>query len=586
MESMKVIRSQVSSIMDIDFFLDKDNLKAKHEDSYIARIIKGSVYARTKQQIDDFKARCDQTLAELKGRVDQLESEHSSLVSKAKAEDPGKHPSSFWVDMKDPIARAKYDEKVRKYEAQLEQYRRTLDHADRAKERHDDAVMRHKEKKADLDEQIREKLEGLKPALDQDILTLLSKMQQLAYDNVRNKNKYFEGFLVSYLAKKAYTFLKGQIYNPAEQRAAADIFTKLDDELDTVISSNDTAVKEGLRQAAQFLHNCYQSNVVIEKSIQDNLKRLPYQLCKDNEGEVRLLNALPADTSFGYEHLIDPVKLAEVEEQVQVRKDEFEQNIRKIDTFTSKFDPTFAAISSIKDVTDSEFARMNGNKTNVLDPVGKDIFFTFGIFNDEDQENYMKKHKQWLQTVQKEIEAPLNVNLPDLVRKIIETELLTKTTKDMLGTDPALVFLSNQKNLDHKKKQFLNGITSLDSTLHNINELPRENSEKFTKKMSRWLYLSLLPLGNVVSLFPITAMIKEYLPALASENASYVTLRQAHIKNFQIYFFIHVALTLASGIASFLVGASTTKVVLFIIAVTYIVSTVAIYLKGSQLKKI
>lgn len=586
MESMKVFRSQVSSIMDIDFFLDKDNLKARHDDSHIARIIKGSVYARTKQRIDEFKARCDQTLAEMQGRVNQLESEHSSLVSKAKAEDPGKRPSGFWVDKKDPSARAKYDEKVRKYEAQLEQYRRTLDHADRAKERHDDAVTRHKEKKADLDEQMREKLEELKPALDQDILTLLSKMQQLAYDNVRNKNKYFEGFLVSYLAKKAYTFLSGRIYNPAEQRAAAEIFRKLDDELDTLISSNDAAVKEGLRQAAQFLHKCYQSNVVIQKSIQDNLKRLPYQLCKDNEVEVRRLNALPADTGFGYKHLIDPVKLAEVEELVQVRKGEFEQNIRKIDTFTSKFDPTFAAISSIKNVTDSEFARMNGNKTNVLDPVGKDIFFTFGIFNDEDQEKYMKKHKQWLQTVQKEIQAPLNVNLPDLVRKIIETKLLTKTTKDMLDTDPALVFLSNQKNLAHKKKQFSDGITSLDSTLHNINELPREKSEEFTKKMSLWLYLSLLPLGNVVSLFPVTAMIKEYLPALTSENVSYVALRQAHIKKFQIYFCVHVALALASGIASFLVGASPAEVVLFIVAVTYVVSTVAIYLKGSQLKKI
>jgi hypothetical protein len=169
---------------------------------------------------------------------------------------------------------------------------------------------------------------------------------------------------------------------------------------------------------------------------------------------------------------------------------------------------------------------------------------------------------------------------------VIDTKLLTKTTKDVLDTDPALTFLSNKKNLAHKKQQFSEGITTLDSTLDSIKKLPQEKSEKFTQKMALWLYLSLLPLGNLVSLFPITAMIKEYLPALTSKNVSYMALKQAHIKNFQIFFYIHVALALASGIPVFFVGASTLGIILFLTFFTYSVSAVTIFLKGSQLKKI
>jgi hypothetical protein len=585
MESMKVVRGQVSSIVDIDFFLNETDLNAKYEDDRVAQIIKGSAYGRTKQRINDFVARCEQTLAGLQDRVDQTKSEYSSLVSKAKSEQPGSGPSRIWVNEKDPNSVAKYNEKVSRHNAQVDLHRRIVDQANRAKERYEDAVGRFNEKKADLEEQIREKLEELKPALDQDILTLLGKMQQLAYDNIRNKNKIFEGFLLSYLAKKAYVFLYDRIDNTTEQRAATDIFKKLDDEVDAIMSSNDTAVKEGLHQAARFLCDCQQTNAALQKSIQENLQHLPYQLCKDSEGEIQRLLKLSVATDFEYQHLIDPAELARVEGKVQARRGEFEQNVRMIDDFASRFDPTFGAIASIRDFADSEFARMKENKIGVLDPVGKDIFFAFGIFDDEDQEQYMKKHKQWLQTVQREIDQSLNINLANLVRTIRGTELLTKTTKEMLDTDPALLFFSNKKKLAQKKQQFIDGINALDSILHKINELPREKSEKFTKKMSLWLNLSLVPLGNIGVLFPISAMLREYQPALASSNASYVALKQAHIKKFQIYFYVHVALILASGIGAFLVEPPI-QIVLFVVAFTYIVSTVVLYLKGSQLKKI
>ena len=161
MESMKVIRGQVSSIVDMDFFLNEADLSAKYEDDRIAQVIKGSAYGRTKQRINDFIARCDQTLAGLQSRVNQTESEFSTLVAKAKAEDPGSGPMGFFVNNKDPDSVARYNEKVDRYNARLELHRRIVDQANRAKERYEDAISKFKEKEADLEEQIREKLEDL-----------------------------------------------------------------------------------------------------------------------------------------------------------------------------------------------------------------------------------------------------------------------------------------------------------------------------------------------------------------------------------------------------------------------------------------
>ncbi|HEY6252456.1 MAG TPA: hypothetical protein VI685_21075 [Candidatus Angelobacter sp.] len=582
MESMQLVRGQVSSIVDIDFFLNEAGLNTNYEDDHIAQVIKGAVYERTKRRVNDFISRCHQTLAGLQQRVDQTESEFQSLVSQANSERPGSGPSTVFVDRKNPNSVARYNEKVERHNHQVELHRRLIDQANRAKERHEDAVEKFNEKKADLEEQIREKLEELKPALDQDILTLLGKLQQLAYDSIRNQSNLFAGFLLSYLAKKAYVFLYDRIGNTNEQRAAIDIFKKLNDELDTIMSSDGNSVRAGLSQTAEFLCQCHEMNAAIHKGIQEKLQGLPYQECKETAAEVRQLLAVPSDTTFAYKHIIDPAELAKVEEQVQARNAMLQRHLKSLHAFTSRFDPTFDSIAVIRDSAHSELAKMNENKTGILDPVGRDTFFTLGIFDDEDQERYMKKHKPWLQNVQKEIEQALHIDLKELVRTIARTELLTKTTKEMLAADEALLFHSNKEQLSRKKQQMLDAVKVLDAILQDINELPKQKSAEFTRKMSLLLYLSLLPVVNVGVIFAIIAMVREYLPALKSSNSAYVELKQAHIKKYQTYFYVHIALAVVSVIASFFCGVAA-QPALLAAAGTYIPSIGVLYAKEKQL---
>jgi len=582
MESMKIVRGQVSSVVDVDFFLDKARLDAKYEDDRIAEVIKGPAYGRTKQRINDFIGRCEQTLAGLQGRVDQTRSEFESLVARAKSAEPGGPPLGLFVSRSDPNSVARHNEKVEKYNNQLDLHRRIVDQASRARERHEDAVEKFNEKKADLEEQIRLKLEELKPALDQDIVALLGKMQQLAYDNIHNKSDLLAGFLLAYLAKKAYVFLYDRIDNTAQQHAATGIFKKLNDELDTIMSSGGAAVQQGLHQAAEFLRDCHQKSAAIFQGIQENLQGLPYQQCSDTEAEIRGLLALPLDTAFEYKHIIDPAELARVEEKVRARKAMLEAQVASINTFAARFDPTFNMIATIREFAASELAKMNDHKSGTLDPVGSDIFFALGVFDDEEQERYLKKHKQWLQDVQKGIEGALNVDLVGLVGTVVGTELLTKSTKEMLAADQAFLFYSHKANLSRKKEKCLAGIKTLDSILREIDELPRQKAQAFSKKMSLWLNVSLLPLVNVGVLFPILSMIKEYLPAFASRNGSYVEMKQAHIRKFQVYFSIHIALILASCSGLFFVAAPG-QPMLGGVAITYVVSTIVFYLKRKQL---
>ncbi|MBZ5494579.1 MAG: hypothetical protein LAO76_26945 [Acidobacteriia bacterium] len=583
MEAMSLVRRQVSSILNADFFLSQADLDANYEDERIAQVVNGASYERTKRRVSDFISRCEQTLSGLRQRVEQAKAELDGLAAKATATQPGSGPSSFFVDRSNPNSVARYNEKVDKYNAQLELHRRIVDQAGRAKERYEDVTAKLEDKKAELDEQVREKLEELKPALDQDILTLLGKLQQLAYDNLHNKGNLFAGFLLSYVTKRAYVFLYDRIQDTVEQRAATDIFNKLNAEFNTIMTTSGEDVGSGLRQAAEFLLSCYQSNAVLLKNIQDSLQALPYQQCKDAVVEIQRLLSFAINTSFEYGHIIDPSALAKVESEVRARKALFSQQVQAIDRCSARLEPVFSAIAAIQSSVDSELSKMNSYKMTVFDPAGKDVLFALSVLEEENQDRYLKQHKPWLQCMQKEIEQKLGEPLNELVKNVVDTALLTQTAKDKLAADAALCFYSFKSKLAQIKTRLLDGIKSLDSTLQEIDELPRQKSREFARKMSLWLNLSLLPLGNLFGLVAIIGMTKTYLPAFMSSNITYAALRQRYVKKYQVYSYIHIVLMLGCTVWALLAG-TPVRPVLWAVTITYVLSTAGLYAKGRQLK--
>lgn len=409
-------------------------------------------------------------------------------------------------------------------------------------------------------------------------------MQQLAYDYISNKNNPFSAFLLGYLTKKVYIFLYDRIDGTFNQRSATDIFKKLSDETELILSQSKQEVIEGLHQTAKFLLSCFQTNSIDLGQIKAALETLPYQQCLDHKPEADRLLALPVKLDFKYEHLIDPAEISAMQEEVIACKDQLDKDTQFIRDFADALAPVFEQIETVKQFTALELAQMNQTKTEILDPVGNDLYFTIGIFDEGDQERYMNKHKAWLQSVQKHIEQELSLQngLTDLVQTIIQTELLTLTAGDLLENDQALLFLLNRERLAQKLQELLNAVQTLNGIIEKLNELPRQRAEEFAKKMALLLYLSLLPLCNICVLFPISALISKYQSGLDSQNPFYVELRENQNKKFRLFCYIHLALTLSGAAASFVFVPADYRNIGLGIAFTYLVTAFAIYLKGKK----
>ena len=584
MESMKFVRNEAISMVDIDFFLNEEELNVKQEDDRIAEVIRGKSYERTKQKINEFISRCEQTLAGLQERVNQTDSEFNSLVSSANSERPGSPPIKMFVDNSDANSVNKYNAKVQRYNNQVELHQRIVDQANRAKERYEDAVAKYDEKKAELEEQIRERLEELKPALDQDILTLLGKLQQVAYDNIRNKNNQFAGFLLSYLTKKVYIFLYDYIDSTTEQRAATDIFSKLNDEFDFIITNSGDVIKDNLKKTVEYLFGCYHSNFELLSNIQGNLNKMPYEKCSETKPEVETLLQLPIETNFDYKQIIDPDELNKVEEKVKERKESFEKNVTDLDNLFTRISAIFENIYDLKNNSDIQSDKMIENKLNLFDPFSKDLFFILGFFDDEDQDRYMRMHKDWIRNILTDLQNNIDMELSVLLNKTKQTELLTLSAKELLTTNDAIQFFSNKEKLTQKKNQYIEAIDTLNKILEDISKLPKQKSIEFTKKMSLWLYLSILPLGNIGVIFPIMTLVSKYLPALKSKNSVFIELKNNFAKKFSTFSYLHIFLVIISAIFSFVLLEY--QIIFVIVAATYLISFVVLFLKANQLKKL
>ena len=583
MNTLSIIRGQITPVADFDFFVNVGSPEFNYTDEQIAINIKGANYAKTQQRIADFTARCNQTLAGFRERVTQLESELSAAVETARSNTPGSGPSKFFLDKSSADSVASYNDKVARHNDQIDLHRQLVAKAQRVKERLEEATDKYNEKKADLEEQVCQKKEELTPALDQDILTFLDKIQQLAYDDIHNKKQLFEGFMVIFMAKKAYVFLYDRLSSISEKGLASDILKKLEDELSALFSGHETEIRSGLGEVPACLYQCYKDNETIVQSIRNDLKRLPYSVCNENEAKVSSLIDQPVVTAFSYEHIIDPAELAKIEQQVQEAKSLFQQLDKVITEFSESMSPTFELIEQIKSLGSENVAKMEANKTSRMGEPNSDLYFLLSIFNDEQQEQYLKKHKTWIKELKSEIEAKYNFDLDEFIAKTLATDLLVRPATDLLKDDKALGFLLNRHKLKSKREVCIQAVATLDNTLDKIGRLPKEKSEAFRAKVMKCLVISLIPAGNIVALFQIHSMVKEFLPALASKNSSYAGLKQTLIGKFRTFSIIHFVAMLLSGGLSFAVDAAL-RPVFYACSASFLISALSLFFRGNALE--
>ncbi len=202
------VRDLIAPVADINFFIELNDSGVNYDNDELASIIKASAYEGAKARLAEFVARKQDVLSQFKlQNLDIRESELNQTEEDVRRYDPGKPPSNFWVNKDDQDSLDRYNKQVDEFNSKLDLHRRCVDKRDKAKERYEDALVKYQEKRDEAEEQIREKAEELDPAMDQDIVAFLGKLQQLVYDCFHNKALLFEAFILLFMAKKAYVFL-------------------------------------------------------------------------------------------------------------------------------------------------------------------------------------------------------------------------------------------------------------------------------------------------------------------------------------------------------------------------------------------
>lgn len=494
---------------------------------------------------------------------------------------PGYEPSEPIFGRDDPDKMARYRAECRAYESKRQAHERAIDKKDRAQELYNDAFEQYEDRKAEYEQQIEEKAEELKPALELDIITFLSKLQQLVYDSIHNKEYFVEALILIFMAKKAYIFLFDRLENPANMKAASETFKQLETELEQMIEAHKNQVQQGLINIVSYLHDGFKINESILLDIDGKRKRLPYAQCVENEPEANRLVSVAVNSSFNYQDIIDPIELAKVELQVHERKSDFEKYIETISNFTDSINDHFVVINDVKTYCNDNLNKMVENKQQRMGEAFFDALFTLRVFDENEQDEFLKKQKQWLIETQKEIEELLK-----MVNTIVSTELLTKSTAEILEQDAGLNFLNYQNELDSKKQELIQGVSTLDSTLEAINRLPEEKAQLFKKEINKNLGLSVLPIANLAMLVPLHKQITTLLPAFKSRNTVYMNLRNNSIKKLQTFLYLHIVLIVLSGALSIPVKNKDAKPIFYILASSYGISSLIIFLKNRQLKNI
>jgi hypothetical protein len=581
MQLLTSIRDSTNTVTDISFFIKLDRSEIQYTEQEIAQIVNGKNYKKSVQQLDDFIGRCNKTLGEMQQTVEQKNGEYNSLLSQCRSNQPGSAPSS-WVDRKDPDAVARYNEKVNEFNNKLAFYESLQNKASNAKEKVEAAQEKLDNKKQDFEEQIEKKKETLKPALDQDIVAFLAELQKLVQDNIRNKRYVFQPFILIFMAKKAYMFFFDMLDNSSDKNSANSIFRTLDDDLEKLIENHQTEIQQGLADVVDYLNDSYVDNKVLLEEIKDQMSLLPYQECRENEEKALELVSRSADTNFSYEHIIDPRELSVVEIDVKERKSKFQYNIQNIESFNHLFAPSLKSISEIKTSCLSIQQNMISNKIERLDNIFADAFFVLGVFNEEEQDNYLKRQQKWLEEIQVNIEQKLGINLTETIEQIKSTDLLLKPTDSIIKKDTAFRFLDIHSQLSQQIGTFTTGVRTLDDTLQRISSIPEEKALSLKKQITNLLGISTLPLGNIISVFLIHSKISTFKPALTSQHSAYTNVKDNLSKKMQTFFYVNLAIMILAGSASFAVD-SVKKPWLYGLAASYLAPSAGLLLKKKEL---
>jgi hypothetical protein len=566
----------LASVLEFEYFLDESRTAELVEDVALAKAIRGSTFAKTLQRVTEFKQRAEETLGTLSSRaaahgkeLEALAEELKKVTRKCESEKPGLITRAMGAE--------EYNKQVDKYNNLVDLQRRVADKAERARDRFQESVHAYEEKKSELEDQIRERLETLKPALDQDILSSLNKLRQLSLDAYDNRHDPYRSFLLAFFAKVFHAFAYDRISQSAEQRSANEVSSQLNTLMDTVVGEHGNTIKTEVAAAARYLHACRNENAALAQAVDSLLAGLPHDTCREHSSLLTALASYVVDTSFDYSAIIDPAELSKVEAQVRARRSDVSLQKGEVDKALATLATTFDSVQRAREEAKRLLSAMVDNKRNKLDPSWKELRFVLGVLDDGIQDRYLKKHGHYFDGVRTAIEAELGTAVSGLVREVVQTEMSIRPTVRKCEEEPAFSFLSLREQLQAKADECAKGVARLDEMLAEIDRQPREKSEELMRLAGRSLVITWIPLVSPFGSISLSNLVRRFLPALSGANAHFVSARERLSVKTKSPPFVLLGLTLLPAlVAVFLTGAA--RWLLALLAITYGLSTLIAFL--------
>lgn len=573
-EKLLLLKDRLSPIADMNFFIGIGEIDYNQEQ--IAQFIRGANYDKVKKKIDKFIDRCNQSLYEKEEVYNQLKADYDYLVSQANANPPGSPPSGLFLNRSSSFQVAMHNMAVDDYNDRLNKYNHICNLAEDARYKYNNAIERYNERKEDLEEQIDERKEDYKPALEKDILILLKNMVQFSQVLIDNK-KIFDAFLVIFMAGKGYGYLYNRI-DIVEQEEAEEIFGQLEQQLSSIVMHSQDSIYNGLDESVKFVLNPFNLNQSLQSEINSEFKELPFSQSKDIEKTIREILAFHIEVDFKYKSIVAPDELMKVENQVKKERVRFEQNIQKIATSLENLQPIINTIAKTENYINKNLLEMEKNKSSTIDLAYTEIAFVFTLFSEYQQDKYLKGYKGWLQEIEEKIESKYDIALSIFSKNSFGTNFLIDNTTHILE-DKIFNFHLYKKDLQNKKTNFTNAIGELDEILEKIQKIPQEKATSFQTKISESLNFSFFPIIGIFSNITIFDEIKKFIPALKSTHTAYSSVRDFLIGKFDKYSKIHLVLSIIISITAIV----SSVFPIFIVAIPYFISSVLMNLKKSEL---
>lgn len=397
-----------------------------------------------------------------------------------------------------------------------------VDRGRKAAEKHDDLIGKHNDALEDAKEKLQELTEDSLAAIDEDIVTVLDKCNKSAtkLSNSQNSGDWMSALEICFIELKIFNFFEDFIDGNASRRDARDRIGEVN-QLFTELSQN-----EDLRN---HISDIFRRNVyLVEKNdsqygqITQMIEAMDQSEMDQNIQDLQEIFNKKFDTSFDYEHVIDPSELHNLSLKVNEQINDIKNNISK----ATQADESANSLAENAVKTQDDIEKLLESAKQEVEELGSDLIshdhFAIEILNESVIDDFYSRD------LRPKVDDFRKYLADEIEEEKLDRFIMTEEDRFSLQKIENTIKEANLKRLQlerdkieaHKEKMN-NLIESLQKIIKSIEGIPKKKSDELKSDYSKKSILSFIPFIGFIFSFGIFRKIKSFEAAFKSTNQIY-----------------------------------------------------------------